>query len=398
MASIRDAGSRSSVPAAASTLRHRCDRLYTIVFIVVLVVMGLGAFRPRASTTLEAENRTLAPWPGIAPARAFPAAFEQAFADRFGGREALLRLHNRARVRLFGVPAAANVAIGRDGWLYFLGEDGTALDRYYRGTLPVPDAQLQAVVAEFKRRNAFLAAHGIEYVLTIAPDKSTIYPENLPDWATRLTARTPLDRLVDAIAADGSLRFVDVRAALRSAKARERVYFATDSHWNLLGAAVAYRAIMREVTAALAPRRVQIAPAALPPYVRGVDVYHGDLARLTGDPDPFGEPDYAPLSKVLAAPQSRCARRTDVEQASGFEWYACDRAGLPRAIVYRDSMAIPLIPLLAENFSRSVYVSSRHLDPELVLRERPDIVIEELVERALLAPAAFPRPAPPPVR
>jgi len=58
--------------------------------------------------------------------------------------------------------------------------------------------------------------------------------------------------------------------------------------------------------------------------------------------------------------------------------------------VLRDSMAIPLIPLLSENFSRAVYVSSRTLDRELIEREKPDVVIEELVERSLHAPGALP--------
>jgi hypothetical protein len=61
-------------------------------------------------------------------------------------------------------------------------------------------------------------------------------------------------------------------------------------------------------------------------------------------------------------------------------------------VVYRDSMAIPLIPLLSENFSHVVYVSSQRLDPALILRERPDVVIEEMVERAMLAPLATPMP------
>jgi len=60
--------------------------------------------------------------------------------------------------------------------------------------------------------------------------------------------------------------------------------------------------------------------------------------------------------------------------------------------VYRDSMAIPLIPLLSENFRRIVYVSSRRLDPALVEREKPDVVIEELVERSLHGVAASPMP------
>ena len=87
---------------------------------------------------------------------------------------------------------------------------------------------------------------------------------------------------------------------------------------------------------------------------------------------------------------SRCAKRLDKDEFPGFEFYACDKPGLPRAVVLRDSMAIALIPLMSETFSRVVYVSTRQLDRALIEREKPDIVIEELVERSLHAPAAFP--------
>src|SRR5262249_13661044 len=129
-----------------------------------------------------------------------------------------------------------------------------------------------------------------------------------------------------------------------------------------------------------------------PAYVAGVDVYRGDLARMAGFRPRFDEPDYVPLSKVLADPSSRCARRVDSGADAGFEFYACARGELPRAVVYRDSMGIPLVPLLSENFSRVVYVESRRLDPALILREKPDVVIEEMVERAMFGVVATPMP------
>ena len=101
-------------------------------------------------------------------------------------------------------------------------------------------------------------------------------------------------------------------------------------------------------------------------------------------------------SARCSATRRRAARkRIDSGDDEGFEFYACDQPGLPRAVVLRDSMAIPLIPLLSENFSRAVYVSTRTLDRALIEREKPDIVIEELVERAMQAPAALPMPNPP---
>ena len=126
-----------------------------------------------------------------------------------------------------------------------------------------------------------------------------------------------------------------------------------------------------------------------PAYTAGVDFYSGDLLQMLGMPSRVREDDVAPLGKVLAD-TTRCGRRIDKGESPGFEFYVCDKPGLPRAVMLRDSMAIPLIPLMSENFSRIVYVSSRAFDRELILREKPDIVIEELVERTLNAPGAFP--------
>ena len=53
-------------------------------------------------------------------------------------------------------------------------------------------------------------------------------------------------------------------------------------------------------------------------------------------------------------------------------------------------MSWPRAAPLAENFSRLTVLSTRRLDPAVVAAERPDIVVEELVERTLHAPLAFP--------
>ena len=163
----------------------------------------------------------------------------------------------------------------------------------------------------------------------------------------------------------------------------------------MLGAAIGYDAIMREVQRALPSGRLPtVAPAVLPPYVPGVDVYSGDLAINIGLPPRYREPDFAPIVKIFVGPWPTCSKRIDAGADEGFEVYACAHPGLPRAVMYRDSMAIPLIPLLSENFSRIAYVSSARLDPALILREKPDVVIEQMVERAMFGPAGFPMPEP----
>jgi len=384
-----------AVPERAPASHPLRDFALAFIFVAVLALTGLGALKTPARPILLFENRALTPWPTFSWNTAFTAAFERAFGDRFGARDAMLRLHHLALVYVFNVSPAPNVLLGRNNWLFFLGEDGRSIDRNYRGLLPVSDGELAAVVTELSRRRRFLASQGIPFIVTMVPDKFTIYPEQLPAWMAKSDWPTPLERLVRMIEADGSIRFIDLRAPLMTAKARERVYYMTDSHWNMLGAAAAYDAIMREVQRVLPGGRLPaIVPPRLPPYAPGADVYSGDLAINIGLPPRYREPDLAPIVKIAAGAWPTCGKRVDTGADEDLEVYACDRPELPRAVMYRDSMAIPLIPLLSENFSRIAYAGTHRLDPALILREKPDVVIEEMVERAMFGPAAFPMPEP----
>ena len=61
--------------------------------------------------------------------------------------------------------------------------------------------------------------------------------------------------------------------------------------------------------------------------------------------------------------------------------------GLPRALVFRDSFLTAVIPFLSENFQYSKYYwNNWDADTpiaEMIASVRPDIVIEEVVERLI---------------
>ncbi len=393
-----DALSLPPVPPPAPAAHPARDRIVATMFALAIALPGIALVFTWSNSLTRFENRPAAPWPSASFARSFPPAFERAFADRFGARDALVWLHHSSLLGLFGVSARSTVLVGRDGWYYWLGEDGHSLARHYRGTLPFTLAEVADTAAELERRRAWLAARGIAYVVVAVPEKFNIYPEHLPQWVRRAPPPTPQDRVRSAIARDTQVRFVDLRGPLLAAKEREQVYYRTDSHWNYNGAVVGYGEIMRAVQQALpAGALAAIASAPRPPFVRGVDYFSGDLGKMLGLPGLVREDDVAPLAKVLGDTAGRCAKRDPspldpalYPPAEDPQVYTCDQPGLPRAVIMRDSMAIPLLPLLSENFSRVLYISTRKFDHALIERERPDVVIEEMVERSLHAPGAFP--------
>jgi alginate O-acetyltransferase complex protein AlgJ len=363
------------------------------LFVASIVAALAGSFRtPRQTNPFEKRPaEMLPPVPDTVGAlRAYPAAFERFFDDRFGMRATLVHIDHWTRAMMFGISPVPKVLLGKAGWLYFLGEDANEFDRWYRGSEPIADATIVAIRDELLRRQAFLARRGIAYVVTVIPEKYTVYPEFLPEWAARRADRTPFDRLAAELAREPQLKFIDLRAPLSRAKGGERLYYKTDSHWNYLGATVGYHAIMLEVTRLLPG--LTIAPVSRPPYVAGVDFYSGDLAQMLGLPRQFREDDIAPLGKILANSESRCAKEETPAAAPNIQTYVYRCANAPRytALMYRDSMAIPLIPMLAENFARTTFVTSQDFDPALVERLKPDIVIEGTVERTLAYPAYFP--------
>jgi hypothetical protein len=365
------------------------------LFVALLVSAFVGILRtPREDPAWRFENRRASALPDLPRTRAelsdYAARFERFFNDRFGLRSALLRIDHSVKVFVFGVSPVSKVLVGKQGWLYFKGEDAKALDRWHRGVDPFADAQIVALREEMLRRVAFLASRGIPFLFVVVPEKYSVYPEFLPGWATPVTSASSLDRVAAELARYPQLNFLDLRGPLLAAKAAERVYYRTDSHWNYLGAMVGYAALMREAVR-LVPG-LTISPAQRPAYVPGVDYFSGDLTQMLGLPEELREDDVAPLGKILASPQTRCARRDMAAEAADTEVYVyrCPNAPPLTALVYRDSNAIPLIPMLAENFSRSTFITSAQLDVALVDRIKPDIVIEEMVERTLASPGALP--------
>jgi alginate O-acetyltransferase complex protein AlgJ len=364
------------------------------LFMLTIVIGFAGSFRmPRAATNVF-ENRTAEPMPPIPDSsiglREYPARFERFFNDRFGLRAPLVNFDHWVNAIVFGVSPVSKVLIGKLGWLYFRGEDSKAFDRWYRGNETISDETLVALRDELLRRQDFLTSRGIPFLVVVVPEKYSVYPEFLPGWATRNTPLTPLDRLAAELARYPQLQFIDLRGPLVEAKGGDRLYYQTDSHWNYLGATIGYKVLMSKVEQALPG--LTIAPVTRPPYVPGEDYYSGDLAQMMGLQRQFRESDIAPLAKILATPESRCAKQDTLASAPDVETfiYRCPNAPRFTALVYRDSMAIPIIPMLAENFSRTTFVGSVRLDPVLVERLKPDIVIEELVERTLLGPVASP--------
>jgi hypothetical protein len=337
-----------------------------------------------------AENRELAPFPPLtmgSPAR-FGGGLTRWFDDHFGFRSTLIKWYGKERLSLFGVSPTSAVIKGNDGWFFYA--DDRAVDDYASSDLMTADAIAnwrKAVVDAQK----WLRARNVTYVFTIAPDKHAVYPEEMPASIVRVNEVSRTDQLFTTLQ-DAGLA-VDVRPSLFEAKARERVFQKTDTHWNDRGAIVAYQRIIFAVRARV--------PSVPPAWTRADfdavtrDVEAGDLAGMMGLKRVLREEDLVLVPK--RARQARVVTPVGAQPTAEEGYLVTEIPGssLPRAVIFRDSFVSRLVPFLSEHFSRAVYLWQNDFDPDVVIKEHPDVVIQEIVGRHLYGFIPSPELVPP---
>lgn len=232
----------------ASRFDRRIQIAVILLFLGLLSLPGLGLVFQRRAPELN-EKRVLAAPPPVSliwqSSTRFIIELRAYLGDRFGFRARLIGWNARLNARTLAVSVSPNVLLGRDGWL-FLAQDHIIED--YRCLQPFTESELQAWTAMVERRQAWLKARGCRYLFCIAPNEHTIYSEHLPASLTRVRDTSRLDQLMGYLKAHSSVAVMDLRPSLLAAKARERVYQKTDSHWNERGAFAAYQALFGQIS------------------------------------------------------------------------------------------------------------------------------------------------------
>ncbi len=369
-----------------------------IVVIPILSSLNLGVPRDDAFEASEQRpRRQLPPLTLDAPGlRAFFGAVEAYWADRVPGRLQLMSVRAALSGWLGQSLNPELVVMGKGGWLFFGNQAGRGLDQH-RGLVRLSDSQLADLDGYFAAMARALAARQTPFVVAIAPDKHSIYPDYLPDYLAT-AGDTPFDQFLRQ---NHDFHLVNLRDELRRARQTAPIplYSKTDSHWNEYGAYLGYRAIM----AALPPLLGAACVAASVEDFRPLDGHsRSDLALRAGPGFRFGDTywylrrDLLPGWVQVENREDQTTRRwpaSDANRISAQPSLTVTREGHSGTLlVLGDSFTEALTPYLNNTFGRVVYQhyslrQAEGLEP-LVAQFAPDAVVYVLVERNLLLPTA----------
>ncbi len=333
------------------------------------------------------EKRKLAEKPAFDPRRPFLflKEYEDYYNDHFPFRTRLVRLNNLLTYKIFHASASPAVVIGKRGWL-FMGNINPYFNEidYYRNLTPFTFKELRRWQILLEERRDWLRRRGIHYLFTVAPNKSTIYPEYMPGSIRKIHPQSRLDQLIAHMNRYSTLRVLDLRPALWEAKRVRPAYYLTDSHWNDWGGYVAYAEVMKRLRRHFASAR----PRPLPEFqIQRSECPSGDLALMLSLPDVFRDEQWQLVAKSPL--QARVVSSSGPEARRNFPAHtvhACAAADLPPALMVHDSFAHFMKPFLSEDFSRITYVMNWQLNfyDEIIEAEGIGIVIDEMVEYSLL--------------
>lgn len=351
------------------------NKILIIVFALILALPTLDSvfhFSPVKELFEKRKPSEMPDFPSsFSDVLEFPKKFDAFFNDNYGMRKSLISFYSAMMDKIFDESPDSRVVVGEEGWLYF-DNYNSILDA--EGLAPLADDLVARGVEHYAKNRKQVEDAGMKYLLVIAADKTTIYPEFLPSYIKTTPLGTHrIDKFLTALTKKyPDFPVVDARPILLKAKLKEKVYQETDTHWNRRGAHATYMEMMKKLGITPNPRSKFKDVAS--EWIRG------DISDIMGSTSMNLNYELEPKFK-----ETIYEGKLSDEEAEKFHnvvIFYNDNKNLPRLFVYQDSYFGDLFRFVSQHFSYALYTNQYPCDIEIntVKKYRPNVVIQEFWE------------------
>ena len=346
---------------------------WIILFLAAIYVPALSyQVVSRYMDTSNYENRESAVRPKLTIENYsdFPEEFEEYYDDHLPFRNQWITLNNSIDYYIFSQSSSDDVLIGKDGWLFYTSEkDGNPV-KQSTGEWMFTEKQLKKIAKNLKKTKKTLENQGIRFVLFIAPNKETIYKDELPSFYQNENTKSCVDQLVEYLKENTDIEVVYPKEELLEArKEHEDIewYHKLDTHWNSAGAYIGAENLAKALNIEM--------PVFEELTLEKQTWDTGDLAQMLNITIKNGDTNYT-LSNISD-------RETECEKwdfYTEFIYHTAD-ADPRKLFVCRDSFSDALAPILATQFENSMFVHRKGFSQEQIFAYDTDIFVYECVER-----------------
>lgn len=335
-------------------------KIFIVLFLLLCIIPSAGMLLFPEATVMANETLSAKPELFYADGKMNTQILEQVtayVADHFAFRAQMVTAGSLLQTKLLATSPVEDVVYGRDSWLYF---KKTLEDYRNAPTLSHDEAaQIADVIAQLQE---YCETQGANFLLTIAPNKNSLYSEHMPARYLQQEADGNYEILLPYLI-NRNINYLDLFYFFNG---QEKVYYyKTDSHWTNEGAALVHQLIMESLAL---------------PYTNFATMTYeaeythtGDLYEMLYPTGLLREETQVYPTTFSYVSEPRTAEDILIETRS--------EAGQGRLIFCRDSFGNALYPFLAEDFAEAVITRQTPYPIEDV--KQGDTVIIEIVERNL---------------
>ena len=336
---------------------------YVVLCLLICIVPFAGMSVNRTDTTTE--NKELAEFPNVKEEGKWNIDFMQElgnyFEDHFAFRQELVTADAKIQSSLFQVSNVDNVTVGTDGWLYY-----TSTVKDYLGQEVMPQREISNAAHNLSLVQQYVQERDAKFLLTVAPNKNSLYGENMPYYFQKKADDTRnIDLLENEIEKYG-ISYADLFSLFE--KQNEILYLKRDSHWNNKGAALVYDALLNQL-------EVEHDHYETIKNLRQKNEY-GDLNKMLY---PLAaEPEW----NYFYQKEDVFSYKTDTESVEDAWIETENKEGSGSLLMFRDSFGNTLLPFMANTFSKGYF--SKGVPQNIagyMDTYQPDVVVLEKVER-----------------
>lgn len=384
-------------------------KFYLSIFIVALIsipILGNLYRWPMNETVLKTENRTVTKWVGLksfkkGEIRKFFQNFDLFIADRLLGKDHVVTKISQ----LTGDPDKflnlSNIdkgIIGKNGFVFLGDSYEKVVTRHFLDAMDAEKNKKKFV--EFHKEISELTKKiGANYFVLAAPDKHTIYCEEFssvfaPYGCQKVTDVTNKKR---SFLEEEKIVTVYPAYELQQNKA-DPVYYKTDTHWNARGAEIGFYALMKVVQEkGTVFKKKAFIPNKAYSLVKEKNTKFGDLGAIASLPESFPLDDVvfklktnqeiSILWKNKEDGKFKNALLQDVFSGAAAPYEYLINKNAPnqlKLLILHDSFNTAMSQFLNLNFTEIRYSKrGRPIEElkEIIVKEKPDLVIYETVER-----------------
>ncbi|GAB1484330.1 hypothetical protein MASR2M78_31480 [Treponema sp.] len=359
-------------------LRHiKLSYAFIFIFFILLIIPMILTLKDTGKNKIDAiENRTLNERPKL-PKNAlalykFPNQFMDYIDDNIPFRELGIKFYNTIYLDILNESPNNKVILGKDGWLFYTGDNDNFVIKDLVGHSLFTMKQLQNIKNNLEVIENYCQSKDIVFLFVIAPNKESIYPEYLPENIIPSDMKR-LSQLDKYLKTHSSIDILNLTKTLLDNKNNQFLYYKTDTHWNDLGAFYAYEAISKSFN---------MDPLNIKNYTFTVNEnFSGGLSSGMLHTNKISEKTHILKSNDIK-------KSTIREKSNFFKSTQIDNSELPTIVIYGDSFYEGMSQYFEESFKylnaftwRKTSEQIITMDIDFLLNSKPNYFIFEMVER-----------------